>query len=194
MIIKKMLVPCDFSDEARQAYKFALEIATASKEELFVGSNIKKSVRNAPVPVFTVHQAMPVSKIKDIVFPTKLDLTQSRLIAKLKTLQAFFDATVHLLFIHSPDDTTIDKETIIATDNFAKFYQLDKYKVHVRRTPDIQQGILKFASEFEHCMIAMATEDHRGLIHLFVGSTAEVVTKHAYEPIRTLVSEHQDYD
>ncbi|WP_221393664.1 universal stress protein [Dyadobacter sp. NIV53] len=98
----------------------------ASLRELRIGSNTEKIVRNAPVPVFTVHQAMPVSKIKDIVFPAKLDLTQRRLIAKLKTLQTFFGATVRLHFIRSSDVTTIDNETTMATDNFAKFYQLDK--------------------------------------------------------------------
>ncbi|WP_221393663.1 hypothetical protein [Dyadobacter sp. NIV53] len=47
-------------------------------------------------------------------------------------------------------------------------------------------------SEFDHCIIAMATEVHRGLTHLFVGSGAEVVAKHAYEAVWTLVSEHQN--
>ncbi|WP_221393560.1 universal stress protein [Dyadobacter sp. NIV53] len=62
----------------------------ASLRELLIGSNTEKIVRTAPVPVFTIHQAMPVSRIKDIIFPTSLDLKQSVLIGKLKTLPGNF--------------------------------------------------------------------------------------------------------
>ncbi|WP_221393561.1 universal stress protein [Dyadobacter sp. NIV53] len=34
--MKKILVPCDFSDEAMQAYKFAWDIASANDGELIV--------------------------------------------------------------------------------------------------------------------------------------------------------------
>ena len=38
--MKRILVPCDFSAPARQAYKFAIELATASKGEVFVINTI----------------------------------------------------------------------------------------------------------------------------------------------------------
>ncbi len=39
--MKKILVPCDFSAPAKEAYKFALEIASISKGEIFVVHNIE---------------------------------------------------------------------------------------------------------------------------------------------------------
>jgi len=275
--MKKILVPCDFSDTARQAYKFALDIASANAgevivlkiidltpiyiesldsnpyyvntmsilaeleqeakmdfenlkkhngtanvpvtfvvekgivsqailkhiheqnadlvvmgthgasglKEFLIGSNTEKIVRTAPVPVFAVHRATPVSGIKNIVFPTTLDLTQNMLANKVKDLQVLFNAKLHILYVKTPTDPTSEKELKISLDNFAGFYGFENFTTHITHEYNEQDGILKFASRTPHSIVAMATHGHTGLNHFVMGSIAEDIVNHAHETIWT---------
>jgi nucleotide-binding universal stress UspA family protein len=211
--MKKILVPCDFSDSAVQAFKFAVDIATQSKGEIIllnvielpvmhdtvlmptlsyeeaflkdmkenveknfdkmkskwsndniklstfieygptttvisrfveeqkvdlivmgtkgasglkefvVGSNTEKIVRWSPVPVIaikkTVHQA-----VKNIVFPNSLGDDQEDLIKRVKELQAFFKATLHLVYFNTPVNFRRDGEVKPLLKSFASRFAL----------------------------------------------------------------------
>lgn len=275
--MKKILVPCDFSDSAKLAYKFALDIASQNEgeivvlkiidlipryienldsnpfysgsgsvvaelkaeakrdfeklnktidtknvpvkfvvsqgtvsqtilkeihkqsvdivvmgtkgasglKELLVGSNTEKIVRIAPVPVFAIHRATQVSRIKNIVFPTNLDLTQSTLIQKIKGLQSFFKATLRILYVKTPSERATDSEMKVSLENYAQFYGLENFSVHISHEINEQAGILKFAGRTGNSIVAMATSGHTGLTHYMVGSIAEDVVNHAHEPVWT---------
>ena len=57
--MKKILVPCDFSDPAMQAFRFASEIASVSKGEIFLLNIVEFPVLHASmvVPVQTYEKA-----------------------------------------------------------------------------------------------------------------------------------------
>lgn len=276
--MKKILVPCDFSFAAKQAYKFALDIATANSgevivlkvnelptiygngmaglpysyldpvydketmaddfmtdfqnmsneftlpgipvhflvefgnvtdsvlsvieehkvdlvvmgtagasgmKEFFIGSNTEKIVRFAPVPVFAVHTAQRLSDIRNIVFPTSFDFSQNVLVDKVKALREFFDATLHLLYVITPESNFSDKEAMTSLENYARFYDLDHYRLNLIHQQHEPQGILEFASALDQSIIAMATHGHSGIAHLLMGSIAEKVVNHAREQVWT---------
>lgn len=277
-LMKKILVPCDFSFAAKQAYKFAVDIATANSgevivinvnelstiygngmaglpysyidpvaysneltddltkdfqdlkdvfeapsvpvyfrvktgnitdvilkeieeegidlvvmgtagakgiKEFFIGSNTEKIVRLAPVPVFVVHKAQRLSDIRHIVFPISFDFNQNALVEKIETLQQFFDATLHLLYVVTPDSIFSDKEAMISLENYGRFYDLDRYTLNIIHKEDERRGIVEFASELGHSMIAMGTHGRQGIAHLLMGSIAENVVNHAPEQVWT---------
>ena len=280
MVMKKILVPCDFSDSAKQAYKFAIDIAAANAgevivvkiidltpvyvesldsnpyylhvtsvlkeleddarkdfgnlqksvdaknvkvtfvteqgtilqtllnqihkqeadlivmgthgvhglKEFLIGSNTEKIVQSAPVPVFVIHHAQSVSNIKNIIFPTEIDLTRNNLIEKIKALQTFFDATLHLLYVKTPINSLKIEELKMSMQNMARFYNLDNYTVNVREQDSEEAGILKFATDLSHSIIAMGTHGNTGLKHFMSGSIAESVANHGHETIWTYSS------
>ena len=245
--MKKILVPCDFSDSARQAYKFAIDIAAVTSgevivvkiidltpvylesldsnpyylhitsvlkeleddawndfeiftraidaknvkvtfvteqgsmlqtllsqiskhqadlvvmgthgvhglKELLIGSNTEKIVQCAPVPVFVIHHAQKISSIRNIIFPTEIDLTQNALIEKIKSLQVFFDASLHLLHIKTPVDQVKTTELETSMHNMAHFYDLNNYTVCIREENKEEDGIIKYAEKLGHSIIAM---------------------------------------
>ena len=277
MIMKKILVPCDFSDTARQAYKFAIDIAAANAgevivskiidltpiyvesldsnpyylhvtsvlkeleedawkdferlqksvddknvkvtfvteqgtvcqtllnqihkqeadlvvmgthgvhglKEFLIGSNTEKIVQCAPVPVFVIHHAQSVSRIKNIIFPTEIDLTQNAIIEKIKALQDFFHATLHLLFVKTPVNNVKIEELEMSLHNMAHFYNLTDYTVNIREQNKEEDGIVRFATEVSHSIIAMGTHGNKGLKHFMAGSIAESVANHAHETLWT---------
>ncbi len=151
--------------------------------EYLIGSNTEKVVRWSKVPVFAVHTAVDLTSIKKIVFPTTLDLAQVGLIEQIKELQAFFGASLEILWINTPMNFKADMESKALLEQYAKHYQLQNYRAHVRNDTVAEDAIAHFVKEINGDMIAMATHGRKGLAHALVGSVTESVVNHIRCPI-----------
>jgi nucleotide-binding universal stress UspA family protein len=277
--MKRILVPCDFSDPAAQAFKFAVEIALKSRGEIFllnvvevpvmhetvlmptlyfeqslmnemkatadkkfqkmkdkwgsegitvsthvefgvtitsirqfieekkidlvvmgthgasgareflIGSNTEKIVRTSLVPVMAIKKSTKLSNVKNIVFPNDLDLENEHLTLKVKELQNFFKATLHILYINSPAFFQRDVDTKMRLKDFAKRFMLKDYTLNVYNDVDQENGINNFTREVKGDLIALATHGRRGISHLVSGSIAEDIVNHVDCPIWTFKNE-----
>ncbi len=277
--MKKILVPCDFSDSAVQAFKFAVEIANQSEgeilllnvielpvlhdsvlmptlsfensflkdmkastdknfskmidkwakdgprvtsfiehgptahaiceftvskkvdlvimgtkgvsglKEFLVGSNTEKVVRWSKVPVIAVKKSIKVSAIKNIVFPNTLEdsKVQDEFTMKVKELQNFFKAKLHIVYVNTPANFERDTDTHKRLEAFAKRFMIKNFTLNVFNATDQEMGVTDFAHEIKADMIAMATHGRRGLNHLLNGSVAEDMVNHIDCPIWTCV-------
>ena len=154
-------------------------------KEIFIGSNTEKIVRGAKVPVISIPKAARVKSIKNIVFFNSLREENEKLTNAVKTLQEFFNATLHLVFINTPAVFKRDHETIGRLRTYAKRYMFKNYKTHVYNDITEQEGTLNFVKEIGADMIAMGTHGRHGLAHLFSGSIAEDVVNHVECPMWT---------
>lgn len=146
--------------------------------EFIIGSNAEKIVRNSLVPVLVVKDYSKGS-IKNIVFPNTLDTEhQEALTMKVKGLQAFFKAHLHIVWINTPLNFTSDTETFKRLEAFAKRFMLRDYSLHVFNHRDEEAGILEFTGRVKGDIIAMATHGRKGVSHLLNGSLAEDVVNH----------------
>ncbi|MCE7059408.1 universal stress protein [Dyadobacter sp. CY343] len=158
---------------------------TSGLSEILVGSNTEKIVRSSPVPVFAVHKNQKVDQIKNIIFPTTIELNKSGLIEKVKALQGFFNARLYLLHVKTPESKQKDQELKMALTNFARFYELENYLAVVKQAKTEEEGIIRFARQLEFSIVAMSTHGHTGLTHLMLGSIAENVVNHCPEAVWT---------
>ncbi|HEY3406301.1 MAG TPA: universal stress protein [Ohtaekwangia sp.] len=146
--------------------------------EFFIGSNAEKIVRHSPVPVL-VAKDYPKDSVKRIVFPNTLDTEhQEDLVMKVKALQNFFSATLHIVWINTPVSFTSDSITHERLNAFAKRYMLKDYTIHVYNHPDEEEGILKFTKLINGNLIAMGTHGRKGIAHFLNGSLAEDIVNH----------------
>ncbi|MFZ6013565.1 MAG: universal stress protein [Bacteroidota bacterium] len=146
--------------------------------ELFIGSNAEKMVRNSPVPVLVIKDYYK-GPIKNIVFPNTLDTEdQEDLVMKVKSLQHFFKARLHIVWINTPLNFTSDRSTNERLEAFAKRFMLKDYTINVFNHTDEEQGILEFTNSIKGDLIAMGTRGRRGIAHLVNGSLAEDVVNH----------------
>lgn len=279
--MKKILVPCDFSDPAVQAFKLAVEIARQSKGEVFllhvvevpvmhdtvimptlyfeqsfmndmranaekkfakmigkwaeegpvvkgfvefgpttatirqfieekevdlvvmgthgangakeflVGSNTEKIVRTSEVPVLTIKKATKLSSIKNIVFANELNLEAEKLTLKVKELQAFLKAKLHVLFVNTPASFKRDSITHAQLKAFAKRFMLKDYTLNVYNEIDQENGVRNFTESIGGDLVVMATHGRRGLNHILSGSIAEDVVNHLDCPIWTFRSNEE---
>lgn len=155
-------------------------------KEYFIGSNTEKIVRTSPVPVFSVREAPVLSFIRHIVLPTDLDLGQEEWMNKVKVLQRFFHATLHVLLVNTRGNMPAGTEERL--EEYARYYRLSNYTLNIRNNFLEQDGILSFAYETNAGMIAMATHGRRGLSYLVSGSIAEKVVNRVTCPIWTCVT------
>lgn len=154
-------------------------------KEYFIGSNTEKIVRFSQVPVLAIRKSFALSEIKNIVFPTTLELDQTDLVTRIKELQSFFSATLHLLRVNIPGTMKRTTDEMQLMEEYAKHYKLKDYTLNIRNDFETSDGIIHFAHEIKANMIAMGTHGRRGLAHLFLGSLTEDVVNHLDCPIWT---------
>lgn len=274
--MKKILVPCDFSDAAREAYTFACQIASVSDGEVmalyvlefpfnreqpyhmasyaddlqglfealqksahksfekmknshpeevkvsfhvrqgtvvntvvdfirehhidlvimgtvghskwqgwFVGNHTEKVVRFSPVPVISLKKAPTVAEIRHVVLPTDTTSISEEWIVRAKALQAFFNATLHVLIVNTPVKFITDNKARKQLQAFADKYQLEKVTLNVRNDLHVPEGIIHFSLEINAQMIAMPTHGRKGLEYLFSGSVAGQVVNDMVVPVWT---------
>jgi nucleotide-binding universal stress UspA family protein len=155
--------------------------------EIFIGSNTEKVVRHSSVPVLAVRQYVEISSIKNIVFPTLMNLDLTEFMKKLKELQQFLQAKLHILFINSPGYFLRDSDAEETFNEFVKQYKIENCEFHFRNYRNEEEGIFDFVTTQKMDLIAMATHARKGLAHLFNGSITEDVVNHIASPVWTYV-------
>lgn len=154
--------------------------------EILIGSNAEKMVRNSPVPVIAIKKYVKGSTIKNIVFPNTLDTEkQENLVMKVKELQNFFKAKLHIVWINTPTNFTRDSITMKRLNAFAKRFLFKDYTVNVYNDPYEEAGVISFTKDIEADMIVMGTHGRKGVAHLLSGSVAEDIVNHTDCPIWT---------
>jgi nucleotide-binding universal stress UspA family protein len=154
-------------------------------KEFFVGSNTEKIVRTSGVPVIAVKGSVKVSSIKNIVFPNTFTTDQEELTLKVKALQNFFKATLHILYVNTPSTFRRDIEVKKEMKEFVKRFMLKDYTLTIYNDYSEEEGLRNFVNETKSDMVAMATHGRRGINHLMSGSIAEDVVNHLKCPIWT---------
>jgi nucleotide-binding universal stress UspA family protein len=154
-------------------------------KEFVIGSNTEKIVRWSPVPVIAVKKTLKPGAIKNIVFPNTLGHDHEDLVLKVKELQTFLKATLHLVYINTPGNFKKDVDTKAELKAFAKRFMLKDYTLNVYNDMDQESGLANFIKEVKGDLVAMATHGRRGLAHLMSGSVAEDVVNHIDCPIWT---------
>ena len=154
--------------------------------EYLIGSTTEKVVRLVHVPVIAVRKSTDPGQIKKIVFPTTLRLDQHTLLEQVKQLQAFFGASLEILWVNTPMNFKTDMESKALLEDYARNYKLVNYHAHVRNDTIEEDAIAHFVKEIGGDMIAMGTHGRRGLAHALMGSVTEDVVNHIQCPIWSL--------
>jgi nucleotide-binding universal stress UspA family protein len=147
-------------------------------KEYFIGSNAERVVRQSAVPVLVVKEFYEWP-IKNIVFPNELDTEhQEDLIMKVKELQNFFKAKLHIVYVNTASNFVVDTVIRPQLQEFADRYMLKDYTINVFNHISTQEGVIEFTKMVEGDLIAIGTHGRKGLNHLMKGSIAEDIVNH----------------
>lgn len=190
-IVKKIMVGNAFlfiTDEIKENQTDLVVMGSKGSsglEEVLIGSNTEKIVRNSRCSVLTVKSKVNLDKIKNIAFATNFHTKDDRVAEELKKIQEIFDAKLHLVRINTPNDFETTRKIMEKANNFVKENIISDYTINIYNDKVEEDGIIFFAQDIEADLIAMATHGRTGLMHLLSGSIAEDVVNHANAPVWT---------
>jgi nucleotide-binding universal stress UspA family protein len=159
-------------------------------EEMVIGSNTERVVRQMRCPVLTVHSKPATNDFKNIVYATAMSKDEEVFSKIIKRTQQIYNSTVHLVRINTPGDFQRDKVVKDYMEKFAKKLQLKNYTVNVYNDLSTEEGIIYFADSINADLVCMATHGRTGFAHVMAGSIAEDVVGHSKRPVLTFVVKH----
>lgn len=158
---------------------------TSGLEEMLVGSNTEKVVRNSDIPVLVIKEEIEDFKIENIVFASNFNLDARKSFQKILDFSSIFDAQIHLLKINTIHNFETTKESSDAIRNFINEFDLNNYTLNIYNDISVEAGVLNFAKVTDADIILLNTHGRRGLAHLFTGSIGEDLANHAKLPVLT---------
>ncbi|WP_433815198.1 universal stress protein [Flavobacterium johnsoniae] len=158
---------------------------SSGMEELLIGSNTEKVVRNSEVPVLVIKKDTTDFNVSNIVFASDFTDETKKPFQKLLDFANFFDAKIHLVSICTPNSFKPTHETEKALQNFVSEFNLTNYSTHIYNDTNIEKGIINFSNSINADIIGMCTHGRTGFSHFFNGSISEGLVNHAVRPVIT---------
>ena len=158
---------------------------TSGLEEMLVGSNTEKVVRNSDVPVLVIKREIEDFKIENIVFASNFNQKNKISFQKILDFASLFNSKLHLLKINTIHNFETTKKSSDAIRNFINEYDLGDYTLNIYNDVSVEVGILNFANAIDADIILLNTSGRRGLAHLFTGSIGQDLANHAKLPVIT---------
>lgn len=154
-------------------------------EEILIGSNTEKVVRNSEIPVLVTKKNGENFKPKNLVFASSFKPSKNQAFEKFLDFASNFKSKIHLLKINTPqkfENTQLSKQKI---KDFADKHNISDYSINIYNDSSVENGILNFSNEKNADIIALATHGRSGLSHIFNGSITKNLSKTSIKPMLT---------
>lgn len=154
-------------------------------KEMFIGSNTEKVVRTSQIPVLVIKNDHKAFEINDFVFATDFSEECRVPFNNAQKFAKTVGATLHLLFVNTPNDFKTSTEAKAIMSKFIKGMGIENFTLNIYNDTSVEKGILGFAKESNAQLIGMSTHGRKGLSHFFNGSISEDLVNHANMPVIT---------
>lgn len=154
-------------------------------QEMFIGSNTEKVVRNSEIPVLVIKEGSGDGMIKNMVFASDFADESKKTFQKIIDFANLFDSKIRLLYVNTIHNFNTTKAVEERIENFLLDFELKNYTQNIYNDISIESGILNFSREIDADLIALNTHGRSGLSQLFNGSIGQELTNHALRPVIT---------
>ncbi|MFL0110235.1 universal stress protein [Tenacibaculum maritimum] len=155
-------------------------------EEILIGSNTEKVVRNSEKPVLVAKRDEKNFNPKDLIFASSFEEDQKRAFENFLAFSSKFKKSkIHLLKINTPHKFESSQFSRKRIESFIKEHELPKYSINVYNDASVEEGILNFSDEIDADIISLSTHQRSGISHIFNGSVSKNLSKKAIRPMLT---------
>jgi nucleotide-binding universal stress UspA family protein len=148
-------------------------------QEIFIGSNAQRVLRQSPAPVLVVKQYTGPFEPKQIVFASNFEPEAQNAFAPVAALAQKTAAKIQLVYINTPYRFEESWKSLGRLYEFVKAYPQQSLTPYVYNAFDEESGILHFAQAYGMDIIALATHGKGNLSQLLSPSIAEAVANRA---------------
>lgn len=160
-------------------------MGTGGADDFSVGSNAERMVRFSKCPVITIADTANVEAIQDIVFASNFHEMPVSFVNHVKSLQKVFDAKLKIVKINTPSSFTTTRHDMKQMQDFVDSAMITNYELEIYNHSNEEDGIIAYAEDIGADMIAIGTNQRRGLGRFINGSIAEDVVNQAKVPVWT---------
>jgi len=158
---------------------------TDGLQEIFIGSNAERVVRNSNVPVIVVKKRRPEFKIDTFVFACDFKEENVDAFLKAKEFANKLNATFKAVYINTPGDHFLSHGDM--NEQISKFLEKAKTGMEVAKYSDysVERGVLNYCDTIQADLVGIPTHGRKGISHFFMGSIGEDITNHSPIPVIT---------
>jgi nucleotide-binding universal stress UspA family protein len=156
-------------------------------EELLIGSNAERMIRNAPVPVLVVKNPPTLDQAHRLGFLSDLEAEEDTVLQNVLGLQALLNAELHIARINTPHHFLSDQRVEEKLHALLEGHQMPGgYRFHHYSDHYQHEGIQHFVESYQIDIIAMGTHGRKGMSHFLLGSLAEDIVNASTVPVFTV--------
>ena len=154
-------------------------------EELVIGSNAEKVVRNATVPVLVIKGKVENLNIERFVFACDFNDDNLPAFQKASEFAKLLKASMEVVFINTPNDDFLSNRDAYQKINKFLTKANSAQQEEIYNDSSVEQGIINYGNTILADAIAIPTHGRKGISHFFNGSVGEDVVNHARIPVIT---------
>ena len=145
----------------------------------FIGSNLQKVLRLSPCPVLAVKSAVDGNAFRKIAFASIFNESSKKAFSKIVPLAKLFKASVHLVYVNTPENFVSSTESEHAMAGFSKGHEELIVHTHIFNHKDVEQGVIEFCKSKAIDLAAVVSGDRKGMPSYFIGTTDTLIFKSA---------------
>lgn len=156
-------------------------------QELFIGSNTEKVVRNSEIPVLVIKKRHKDFNVHKFVYALDFKAENHNAFRQAIAFAKANNVTLHTLYVNTPGDfrTTHEVEAVMQTFMNEEKEKLEDYTLNIYNDTSIESGILHFSEMINAGLIGIGTHGRKGLAHFLNSSLSEGLVNHAERPVIT---------
>lgn len=156
-------------------------------QELFIGSNTEKVVRNSEIPVLAIKKRHNPFEIHNFVYALDFKAENHNAFRQAIAFAKVNNVTLHTLYVNTPGDfrTTHEVEAVMQAFMDEEKEKLEDYTLNIYNDVSIESGILHFAEMINSGLIGIGTHGRKGLAQYFNNSLSTGIVNHAKRPVIT---------
>jgi nucleotide-binding universal stress UspA family protein len=154
-------------------------------EEIFIGSNTERVVRNSEIPVLVVKGKITEFKAERFVFACDFAEDNVPALQKAMAFANMLNATLKLVYVNTPGDAFLSTADIY--EKVSKFLTKagEGMEVDIYNDYTVERGVLNYADSLGADLIGIPIHGRKGLAHFFMGSIGEDIANHSKLPVVT---------
>lgn len=161
---------------------------TSGFNEIMIGSNTQKVVRNVHCPVFVIKQSLEEVDFKNIVFASDFSLKEKEVFERfLAFIEQFSNPHIHLVAVNT--SSFFNQPEFLLRDAMRSFKTMageTPCTMNIQYNFNVENGIKYFSETIDADLIVVSNYQKSMLRKLFVGSTVEALVNHSKTPILSL--------
>ncbi len=143
----------------------------------FIGSNLQKVLRNASFPVLSVKQILDGNGFRKLGFASSFNKDSQKAFMIVKPLVKLFRASVHLVFVNTPNDFTNSNDVEDRMNDFMRGHEELTFHKHTFNFEEVETGLIKFGELNKISMMAIVSGHHEKNPTYQIGTTETLIFK-----------------